>query len=57
MRVNMKEPVELEPMKKIDEIRRFFNREIGLSKESMGALPKANEYCEPIRKKSYSYVS
>ena len=23
----------------------------------MGALPKSNDYCEPIRKKSYSYVS
>ena len=37
MRVNMKEPVELEPMKKIDEIRRFSNKEMRLSKESMGA--------------------
>ena len=26
MRVNMKEPEELEPMKKIDEIRRFSNK-------------------------------
>ena len=57
MRVNMKEPVELEPMKKIDEIRRFSNKEIRLSKESMRALPRSNEYCGPIRKKSYSYVS
>ena len=23
----------------------------------MGALPKSSEYCRPIRKKSYSYVS
>ena len=57
MRVNMKEPVELEPMKKIDEIRRFSNKEMKLTKESMGALPKCSEYCGPIRKKSYSYVS
>ena len=57
MRVNMKEPVELEPMKKIDEIRRFSNKEMRLSKESIGALPKSSEYCGPIRKKSYSYVS
>ena len=57
MRVNMKEPVELEPMKKIDEIRRFSNKELRLSKESMGALPRSSEYWEPIRKKSYSYVS
>ena len=56
MRVNMKEPVELEPMKKIDKIRRFSNKELRLSKESMGALPKSSEYCGPIRKKSYSYV-
>ena len=57
MRVNMKEPGELEPMRKIDEIRRFSNKELRLTKESMGALPKSNEYCGPIRKKSYSYVS
>ena len=57
MRVNMKEPVELEPMRKIDEHRRFSNKELRLTKESMGALPKSNEYCGPIRKKSYSYVS
>ena len=57
MRVNMKEPVELELMKKIDEIRRFSNKEMRLSKESMGALQKSSEYCGPTRKKSYSYVS
>ena len=57
IRLNMKEPVELEPMWKIDEIRRFSNKELRLTKESMGALPKSNEYCGPIRKKSYSYVS
>ena len=57
MRVNMKEPVELEPMKKIDEIRRFSNKEMRLTKEYMGALPKSREYCGPIRKKSYRYVS
>ena len=45
MKVNMKEPVELEPMRKIDEIRRFSNKELRLTKESMGALPKSNEYC------------
>ena len=42
-------------MRKIDEIRRFSNKELRLAKESMGALPKSNEYCGPIRKKSYSY--
>ena len=57
MRENMKEPVELEPLKKIDEMRRFSNKEMRLTKESMGALPKSSEYCGPIRKKSYSYVS
>ena len=40
LRVNMKEAVELETMKKIDEIRRFSNKELRLTKESMGALPK-----------------
>ena len=57
MRVNKKEPVELEPMKKIDEFRRISNKELRLTKESMGALPKYDEDCGPIRKKSYSYVS
>ena len=38
MRVNMKETEELEPMRKIDEIRRFSNKELRLTKESMGAL-------------------
>ena len=57
MRVNMKKNVELEPMKKIDEKRRFSKKELRLSKESMGALPKSSEYCGPVRKKSYSYVS
>ena len=44
-------------MKKIDKIRRFSNKEMRLTKESMGAVPKSIEYCGPIRKKSYSYVS
>ena len=57
MRVNMKEHEELEPMRKIDEIRRFSNKELRLTKESMGTLPKSSEYCGPIKKKSYSYVS
>ena len=51
MRVNMKLPVELEPMKKIDEIERFSNKEMRLAKESMGGLPKSSEYCGPIKKK------
>ena len=55
MRMNMKETVEVEPMKKIDEIRRFFNKEMKLTKESMGALPKSSEYRG--LKKSYSYES
>ena len=57
MRVNMKQPAQLEPMKKIDEIRRFSNKELKLPKESMGALPKSSEYCGTIRNKSYCYVS
>ena len=35
--MNLKEPVELEPMTKIDEIRRFSNKELRLTKESMGS--------------------
>ena len=50
MRVNMKESEELEPTRKIDGIRRFSNKELTLTKESMGALPKSIEYCGPIRK-------
>ena len=57
MRENMKDAEELEPMRKIDEIRRFSNKELRLTKESMGALPKSSEYCGPIKKKSYGYVS
>ena len=41
-RVNMKEPVELEPMKKIYEKRRFSNKELRLTRESMGALPRSS---------------
>ena len=33
------------------------DKELSLTKDSMGALPKSNEYCGPIRKKSYNYVS
>ena len=55
MQENMKEPVWLEPMRKIDEIRRFSNKEMTLTKESMGAQPKSSEYCGPIRKKTYNY--
>ena len=32
-------------------------KELRLTKESMGALPKSSEYCGPIKKKSYGYVS
>ena len=53
----MKEPVEQEPMRKIDEIRRFSKKELRFTKEFMGALLKSSEYCGAIRKKSYSYMS
>ena len=51
LRVNMKEPVVLEPMKKIDEKQRFSNKELRLTKDSMGALPNSCENSGPIRKK------
>ena len=38
MRVYMKEPVEVEPMRKIDEIRNFSNKELRLTKEFMGTI-------------------
>ena len=44
-------------MKKIDEIRRFSNKEMRLRKESMGALPKSSENSGPIMQKSYSFTS
>ena len=50
MRVNTKEPVELEAMKKVDEVRRFSNEGVRLTKDPMGALTKSSEYCGPIRK-------
>ena len=56
MRVNMKDLLELEPMKKIDEIRIFSNWELRLTKESKGALPMSSEYCGPTRKISYVFV-
>ena len=50
MRVNIKKPVDLEPLKKIDEIQRLSNKELRLSKESMCTLQKPSENCGPIRK-------
>ena len=44
-------------MRKIDEIRRFSNKELRVTKELMGAPPKSSEYCGPNKKNSYSYVS
>ena len=43
MRVNMKEPVELESMKKFFEIKRFSNQEMRLTTEFMRALPNPSE--------------
>ena len=48
MRVNLIELVELEPIQRIDEIRRFSIKELRLTRESMGALTKSSEYCGPI---------
>ena len=57
MRVNMKEPAQLESLKKIDETRRFSNKELKLTKELMGTLLNSSEYWRPITKKSYHYMS
>ena len=57
MRLNKKDAVELEPLKKIIEIRTFSNKELRLRKASMWTLLKPSEYCEPITKKPYHYVS
>ena len=63
MRVNMKEPVELKPLKKIDELRRFSKKELRITKKrwghkrTMGTLLKSSEYFGLLRKKSYYHVS
>ena len=57
MRMNLKEHVELEPLKKVDELRRCSNNELKLKKESMSTLLKSSEYCGPIKKKSYHFLS
>ena len=43
-------------MKKVDETRRFSNKELRVTKKSVGALLKSSESCGPTRKKSYHYV-
>ena len=57
MRVNMKAPVEMEPMKKVYEVQKFSNKELRLTLDSMEAQTKSTEYGGPIRKKSYNCVS
>ena len=42
---------------RLDEVYNCTNKELRLKKESMGTLLKPSEYCGPIRKKSYRYVS
>ena len=56
LRVNMKKPVELVRLRKIEEIHRLSNKKLRLTRESMVTLLKSSEYCEQIRKKSYHYV-
>ena len=55
--MRVKEPVELEPLTKIDEIRRFSNKELRLTKELLMTLLKSSKYCGPISNKPYQYVS
>ena len=52
----MKETVELEDLRKINEIRRFSNKELRLTNELIGTLLKSSEYCGTIRRKSCHYV-
>ena len=42
----MEKPVELQSLKKIDQVRRFSNKELRLTEETMGLLLKSNEYYE-----------
>ena len=48
--VNMREPIELEPMRKMVAIRRFYNKELRLTKKSRGKFLKFSEYCGLFRK-------
>ena len=50
LRVKMKEPEGLEPLRKIDEIKSFSNKELRLSIESMGTLVRSSEHCRPVKK-------
>ena len=50
VRVNMKEPEGLEPLRKIYEIKSFSNKEHRLSEASMGMLVRSSEYCRPVKK-------
>ena len=49
MQVNMKEPVDLERMKRANEIRRLSKKELRLTKKSIGTLLKYSENCGPLR--------
>ena len=55
----MKKPVELEPLKKIDAIRRFSNQELSSRKNRWGycRIDGITEYFGPIKKNSCHYVS
>ena len=44
----MKKPVEIVSLRKIDKIRRLANKELRLTKKSMGTLLKSSEYSGPI---------
>ena len=44
MKAYMEKPVELQSLKKIDQVRRFSNKELRLTEETMGLLLKSNEY-------------
>ena len=57
LRVNVKEPVELEPLRKINEIGRFSNKDLRITNESMRPLLKFSENSGLIRNKSKYYVS
>ena len=50
MWANIKEPVELEPSKKMEDIRIFSYQELRLAKESIGTVLKSTGYCEPIKR-------
>ena len=44
-------------LRKFNEMRRFSSKNLSRTKDLMGKQMKSNNYCEPITKKFYQFVS